>query len=54
VHGVNKAPARRAPDLGEHNGEVLELLGFSPKEIDSLQASGVVQSARKNAAPSGS
>ena len=29
VHGVAKVPARRAPELGEHNEEVLEQLGFS-------------------------
>ena len=51
VHGVNKVPARRAPDLGEHNNEVLELLGFSLTEIDSLQTGGVVPNPRKSAAP---
>ena len=29
VHGVAKVPARRAPELGEHNEEILEQLGFS-------------------------
>src|ERR1700761_2399807 len=29
VHGVAKAPARRAPSLGEHNKQVLEQLEFS-------------------------
>jgi crotonobetainyl-CoA:carnitine CoA-transferase CaiB-like acyl-CoA transferase len=51
VHGVNKVPARRAPELGEHNEEVLELLGFNRTEVDSLQSSGIVQNARKSAAP---
>ena len=51
VHGITKVPARRAPELGEHNAEVLELLGFSRTEIDSLQTSGIVASARKSAAP---
>jgi crotonobetainyl-CoA:carnitine CoA-transferase CaiB-like acyl-CoA transferase len=51
VHGVSKVPARRAPELGEHNGEVLELLGFSRTEIDGLQTSGIVPNARKSAAP---
>ncbi|HUA79032.1 MAG TPA: CoA transferase [Dyella sp.] len=51
VHGVSKMPARRAPDLGEHNDEVLELLGFSLTEIASLRTKGIVQSARKSAAP---
>src|SRR6201987_76474 len=42
VHGVTKAPAKRAPALGEHNEEVLEQLGFSAAEIDGLRASGVL------------
>jgi crotonobetainyl-CoA:carnitine CoA-transferase CaiB-like acyl-CoA transferase len=54
VHGVSKAPARRAPELGEHNAEVLELLGFSPTQIDSLRTSGIVPAARKSAAPAAS
>jgi formyl-CoA transferase len=44
VHGVAKIPARRAPELGEHNDEVLKQLGFDAKEIESLRASGVVAS----------
>jgi formyl-CoA transferase len=35
-------PARRAPDLGEHNDEVLQELGFDAKEIERLRASGVI------------
>jgi formyl-CoA transferase len=42
VHGVNKVPAKRAPALGEHNQEVLELLGFGATEINALQTSGAV------------
>ena len=38
VHGTSKVPARRAPTLGEHNEEILEQLGFSPSEIESLRA----------------
>ena len=33
---------RRAPMLGEHNREILDELGFTPSEISSLQASGVI------------
>jgi formyl-CoA transferase len=33
VRGVPKVPARRAPDLGEHNEQMLEELGFSDGEI---------------------
>jgi formyl-CoA transferase len=50
VHGVAKVPARRAPDLGEHNEAVLQELGFSPKEIVALQASGATPKAKERAA----
>src|SRR5712672_3844761 len=50
VHGVAKVPARRAPDLGEHNEEVLKQLGFSANEIDGLRASGTVPKAKERAA----
>jgi formyl-CoA transferase len=42
VHGVTKVPAKRAPELGEHNEEVLKELGFEPNEIVGLRASGVI------------
>jgi formyl-CoA transferase len=42
IHGVTKVPARRAPELGEHNDEVLKQLGFSDDEIDGLRASGAI------------
>ncbi|HEY1247451.1 MAG TPA: CoA transferase [Nitrososphaera sp.] len=42
VHGVTKVPARRAPELGEHNEEILEELGFDAKEIDSFHTSGTL------------
>ena len=42
VHGVTKVPAKRAPDLGEHNKEILEELGFSTNEISSFRASGTI------------
>lgn len=38
VHGIPKVPARRGPALGEHNVEVLELLGFGASEIERLSA----------------
>jgi formyl-CoA transferase len=50
VHGVAKAAARRAPDLGEHNEEVLRELGFDAKGIDGLRASGAVSKAKERAA----
>jgi len=42
VHGVAKVAARRAPDLGEHNDEVLQELGLDTKEIERLRAGGVI------------
>jgi formyl-CoA transferase len=42
VHGVAKIGARRAPELGEHNDEILKDLGFDAKTIDSLRATGAV------------
>ena len=50
VHGVAKVPARRAPELGEHNEEVLEQLGFSTSEIDGLRASGTTPKGKERAA----
>jgi formyl-CoA transferase len=50
VHGVAKVPARRAPDLGEHNEEILRELGFGAKDIDALRASGAVRKAKERAA----
>jgi len=42
IHGVAKAPAKRAPELGEHNHEVLQELGFESNQIDSFVTSGVL------------
>jgi crotonobetainyl-CoA:carnitine CoA-transferase CaiB-like acyl-CoA transferase len=50
VHGVGKVPAKRAPDIGEHNEELLKQLGFSATEIDGLRASGTVPKAKERAA----
>jgi len=50
VHGVVKMPAMRAPDIGEHNAEILQELGFNAIEIDGLRASGAVPQPRKRAA----
>jgi crotonobetainyl-CoA:carnitine CoA-transferase CaiB-like acyl-CoA transferase len=49
VHGVPKVPARRAPDIGEHNEEVLRQLGFDATEIDGLRASGAIPKAKERA-----
>jgi crotonobetainyl-CoA:carnitine CoA-transferase CaiB-like acyl-CoA transferase len=50
VHGVAKEPARRGPDLGEHNDAVLRELGFDAKDIDGLRANGAVPRAKERAA----
>src|ERR1700728_770867 len=50
VHGVAKVPAKRAPQIGEHNGQVLEQLGFTAAEVDALRASGAVPDAKERAA----
>jgi len=42
VHGVAKVPARRAPEIGEHNEEVLKELGFTGDEIDAFHSSGTI------------
>ena len=42
IHGVTKAPAKRAPELGEHNEEILKELGFDTKEIEGFSASGTL------------
>jgi len=50
VHGIAKVPARRAPEIGEHNDEVLRQLGFDAAEIDGLRASGAIPKAKERAA----
>jgi crotonobetainyl-CoA:carnitine CoA-transferase CaiB-like acyl-CoA transferase len=50
VHGVAKEPARRGPDLGEHNDEILRELGFDAVQIEKLHAGGTVASAKARAA----
>ena len=42
LHGVAKVPAKRAPEIGEHNDEILKGLGFGENEIESLRASGTL------------
>ncbi|MFJ8510115.1 CaiB/BaiF CoA transferase family protein [Streptomyces avermitilis] len=42
LRGVPKVPAKRAPDLGEHNDEILAELGFDPADIALLHARGAV------------
>src|SRR6266702_5436798 len=37
MHGVAKVPAKRAPEIGEHNDEILKQLGFDLTHIDALR-----------------
>ena len=48
VHGVSKVPAKRAPQIGEHNDEVLAELGFDAKAINDLRASGAIPQVRQS------
>jgi crotonobetainyl-CoA:carnitine CoA-transferase CaiB-like acyl-CoA transferase len=45
VRGLSKARATRAPELGEHNDEILLELGFSPREVERLRAGGAIPGA---------
>src|SRR5271154_6236010 len=47
VHGVSKVPARRAPEIGEHNDEVLKELGFTTDDIEAYRASGTIPATRR-------
>src|SRR5205809_3972368 len=42
VHGVSKVPAKGAPNIGEHNEQILQELGFDAKELERLRAGGVI------------
>jgi formyl-CoA transferase len=50
LHGVDKVPARRGPELGEHSDQVLQEIGFSANEIDGLHKAGTVPAAKQRAA----
>ena len=42
VRGVKKVGAKHAPDLGQHNVDILGELGFSADDIKSLKSKGVI------------
>ena len=42
IHGVTKVSAKRAPEIGEHNEQILQELGFDPKQIERFATSGVL------------
>jgi formyl-CoA transferase len=50
VHGVAKVSAKRAPEIGEHNEEVLRQFGFNQTEIEGLAGSGAIPKAKERAA----
>src|SRR5262249_26716765 len=50
IDGVAKTAARRGPELGEHNAEILAELGFSASAIDSLRAAGAIPVPAQHAA----
>ena len=49
VHGVTKVPAKRAPEIGEHNEEILKELVFDAKEIEGFRASGTLGKPKEHA-----
>jgi formyl-CoA transferase len=51
MHGVAKVPARRAPELGEHNEQVLKELGFTAAEVAGLRSGGAIPSPKKPMVP---
>jgi formyl-CoA transferase len=48
VQGIAKVRAKRAPEIGEHNEEVLKQLGFDADAIEALHASGVISRRPEN------
>jgi len=50
LRGMSKVPAKRAPELGEHNDEILTELGFSTEEIEGLRAAGAIPGATEREA----
>ena len=50
VEDVAKVPAKRAPELGEHNEEVLKELGFDAGDLENLRAAGAIPKPQERAA----
>ena len=50
VHGVAKQPAHRAPEIGEHNEEILREIGFDAAQIAAFADRQVIAGRRRNAA----
>jgi crotonobetainyl-CoA:carnitine CoA-transferase CaiB-like acyl-CoA transferase len=50
MQGVAKVRAKRAPEIGEHNQEILEQLGFDTNAIEGLRASGAIPRVKEHVA----
>jgi len=50
IQGVAKRPATRAPEVGEHNEDILRQLGFDVREVEMLNASGAIIPTKERAA----
>lgn len=50
IQGVAKVPATRAPEVGEHNEDILRQLGFDADGIQELRTSGAIPRTREDAA----
>jgi formyl-CoA transferase len=50
VRGVAKHPAHRAPELGEHNDEILREIGFDAAQIAGLTDRQVIAGRHRSAA----
>lgn len=53
IEGVKKVKPRMAPQVGEHTGEVLSGLGYSPQEIDAMVQRGAAAIGAPKASPKG-
>jgi formyl-CoA transferase len=42
IAGETKAPARAAPEMGEHADAILAELGYGPGDIRALRATGAL------------
>ena len=44
IDGIDKSPPRLAPDIGEHNAEILRDLGYTDNEINAMDEQGITSS----------
>lgn len=50
MHDVAKVHPKRAPEIGEHNEEILKELGFGAKEIENFRAGGAIPGTKEQLA----